>query len=244
MLHYTQFNSSLRVFAMTSPSSANLKTPILGWLATYAKVGEMKFKGRDFFVGPSASSRLAIGISDKTRQTFLGFTGDDDVVFTSFVIASIAFVRRVQDKDWLVVVTDDGSNGRADEPIPMRIWFPANAGLFDGWAGIPEHASVQLIRVTDDNMRLSDDSVDIIESVPLTLQGNWKGVEVIEEPDEDDLSLVPEEAEIETSQMPDVDLAAEEEDVMAEIRAAQELGAEADASELEGIDIDALLKGS
>lgn len=244
MLHYTQYNSSLRVFEMTSPSTANLNAPILNWLATYAKVGEMKFKGRDFFVGPSASSRIAIGISDKTRQTFLGFTGDDDVVFSSFEISSIAFVRRVQERDWLVIVTDDGSNGRADTPIPMRIWFPANIGLFDGWAGIPDYASIQIIRLIDDTLRLSDSSVEVLNTIPLTLQGKWDGVEVIIEPDEDDLSLENEEAEIVTSQMPEVDMAAEEEDIMADIRAAQEGQSASQADELDGIDIDALLRGS
>ncbi len=184
----------------------NLKTPFLQWLAAYAMTGDMRLSAnnRDVRMGGAASARIAVGISEDGTKNFVGIAAGDDIPLGSIPITSVAFARRIQDRDWLVIVTNDATAARAKTPVPLRIWFPANSGTFDPWCGIRPDETITLCRITAEMIpSASPERIEPIAEVPLTLQGNWQGVEVIEsEPPEPEIEIavlqVPDMGEEET----------------------------------------------
>lgn len=231
---------------MANITSANLQTPLLKWMAKYAVIGDLATKGRDFRMGPTASARIAVGISQTTRSPYVALTGDDDIVFSSFDISKIAFARNVNNRDWLVFVTPDASQGRAKTPVPMRIWFPAQEGIFDGWCGTKDQI-VQIIHLTEAQVALmpnvSEEDINIIGEAPLTLQGDWTGLEVIADmtPEEVEGLEEPEEVAIETAPVSAPLMEEDEEDVGAEIERLRAASEQEQLEEIEGLDIDSLL---
>mgnify|MGYP001426959111 CR=1 FL=1 len=179
----------------------NLKTPLLQWMAAYAMTGDMRVSpnNRDIRMGGAASMRIAVGLSEENAHTYVGIAAGDDIPLGSIPITSVAFARKIQDRDWLVIVTNDATDGRSKKPIPLRIWFPANTGIFDAWCGIKPDETVTLCSITPDMIPIaSPDSIQPIGEFPLTLQGDWKGVEVIETIEDEP------EIEIESLQMPEM----------------------------------------
>lgn len=184
----------------------NLKTPFLQWLAAYATTGDMRLSpnNRDIRMGGAASARIAVGLSEDGTKNYIGIAAGDDIPIGSIPISSVAFARRIQDRDWLVLLTNDATNGRSETPVPLRIWFPANSGTFDPWCGIRPDETVTLCRLTAEMIpAASPDTLEPIIEVPLSLQGDWRGVEVIEsEPPEPEIEIavlqVPDLGEEET----------------------------------------------
>lgn len=171
----------------------NLKTPFLQWLAAYAMTGDMRLSpnNRDVRMGGAASARIAVGISEDGTKNYVGIAGGDDIPIGSIPITSVAFARGIQDRDWLVLVTNDATAARSKTPVPLRIWFPANTGTFDPWCGIRPDETITLCRITSDMIpAATPERIEPIIEVPLTLQGNWSGVEAIEsEPTEPEIEI-------------------------------------------------------
>lgn len=219
--------------------SVNLQTPLAQFLAQMASANELKISRRDFKLGALASSYLSVGIDDN-RAFYIGMPDWMIDLMQEFPISSVAFARQVQNQDWLVIVTDDASNGRnADDPVPLRFWFPANPGLFDSFAGIKDRVIKFIPTIVDPKgqpVSVSDEPEPKIEA-PLTLQGDWNGVIQIE--DEGEVADVVE------LDLGDGAVAHEGEESLSDFQddldaASGELRPE----DLDGLDLDALLNNS
>lgn len=215
--------------------SLNLKTPLLSFLTIFAKLNELKMSKRDFMLGSTCSAYLSVGIDDN-RAIFLGMPEWMIHYFREFEISSVSFVRRIRNRDWLVISTDDAANGRSETPVPIRFWFEANYGLFDAFSGI-ENRHIKLIQHTvspDGRPSAASDDPDVISEPPLSLQGDWSDTTPIL--DEGEVSEIV-ELNIEAEAPPEA-----EEETLANIQ--DEVGASTiTAEELDGLDIDALLRG-
>jgi len=169
-----------------NPSDLNLKTPLIKYLATAIKYGANISKKGDVKMSIALSKRMAVGIDD-TRSIYVAMQSDEAFVFQEFIVSEVSFVRNVSDSDWLVITTKDASNGRGKSPkglgnkeIPLRFWYPANKGTFDGFYGISEDKTINFIEMTFVNNHPEASGTPFME-VPLKLRGKWDDVEYIEE---------------------------------------------------------------
>lgn len=172
-----------------NPNHLNMDTPLVRYIATAVKNGSKIQNGKkhtDIIMSKIMSKRLAIGI-DEANTTYIAMQSNESYVFQEFSILEVDFVRKVMDSDWLVIVTDDASNGRGkmpkglgDKKIPMRFWFPATNGLFDAFNGIGPDKIISFIEMNFVN-NYPEASGDIFLEVPLKIRGNWEDVEIIED---------------------------------------------------------------
>lgn len=168
------------------PSDLNMQTPLLRYIATSIKNGGQLTKNGDLRLPFAASKRVAVGIDEK-KIIYMALQSDEAFAFQTVTINEVSFVRNVSQSDWLVVRISDASNGRGKakngkmpKEIPMRFWFPANKGTFDGFAGISEDKQIAFIEMNFINNH-PEASGDIIFEVPLKLRGKWDDLEIIEE---------------------------------------------------------------
>lgn len=174
------------------PSDLNMQTPLLRYIATAIKNGGQLTKTGDLKLPFASSKRVAVGI-DERKTIYLAFQSDEAFVFQTFTINEVSFVRNVSQSDWVVIRTPDASNGRGkikngkiSKEIPMRFWFPANKGTFDGFAGIPEDKQISFIEMSFVNHH-PEASGEVIFEVPLKLRGKWDDLEIIEESMEEEI---------------------------------------------------------
>lgn len=219
--------------------SVNLETPLAQFLAQMASANELRVSRRDFKLGALASAYISIGIDDN-RAFYIGMPDWMIDLMKEFPISSVAFARQIQDQDWLVIITEDASNGRnKDNPIPLRFWFPANPGLFDAFAGIKDRVIKFIPTVIDPKgqpVSLSDTPEPKIEA-PLTLQGDWRGVLQIEDEGE-----VPDVVELDLGNGAEA-LEGEESLSSLQDEIDRDSG-EVTADDISGLDLDALLNNS
>lgn len=171
-----------------SSSDLNFETPLLKYAVTAIKNGGI-MKGSDLRMPPGSSMRLAIGMDDQ-HQIYLGVqAGSTEViVFESFQIAEVAFARQTAGRDWLVISTADASagrgktkDGRLPRQIPMRLWYPVNNHLFDGFGGLRDDRHILFTEMRFVNGHPESSGEDVLFEAPLKLRGIWNDVEVIED---------------------------------------------------------------
>lgn len=181
-----------------NPNQLNMQTPILKYIAKAKKFGAKIKDGKkyvDVIMPPVMSKRYAIGI-DTDRKIYFAVQSDEAYIFQEFEISEVSFVRKLVDKkDWLVITTDDASNGRGrqakglgEKKIPLRFWFEATDGIFDGFNGIDEDKIISFIGLNFVNNH-PEASGEVFLEANLKLRGNWDGVEEIEDVKEEEVVI-------------------------------------------------------
>ena len=200
-------------FSITPALSAiNLKAPFLKWVSGYIRSKEAVIgqSGQtiDITFGPSASIRMALGYSEQSGRTYIGVSDDSDIALSDLDVSSVVFGRRIKDADWVVLIADNIAAerdipesflkninpGSTPPAIQVRLWFPAGRGLLDSWSGIPPSAQIVLGALPKQIPRtriISESDFFTINTLPLSLKGNWRGVEIITNPKDDPANQLP-----------------------------------------------------
>ncbi|WP_097053597.1 hypothetical protein [Thalassospira xiamenensis] len=125
-------------------------------------------------MGERAARRFSIGLDDDNVPVF-GIANDDVEAVMSVKWSSVAFVRGVQRKDWVVLACKDArvNEPRADDPVALRMWLPTSTGLLDGWIGFTE---IETIRFKETTIYKGKPiaSSEFLAVLPLAFKGNWE----------------------------------------------------------------------
>ncbi len=163
------------------PELMSFDNPLLRWHAAHHARGQSRAlaradgQGLDLVAGPLASAAFSVGLDDD-GAVLLGMEKANLRVLSSVRWNDAALLRRVRGGDWVVLRTDDARTDEplSEEPLPMRLWLPAQSGLIDMFA----EAGAVAMRLAEVDLRhgkalLRDGARQ--PPIPLLLKGRWDG---------------------------------------------------------------------
>jgi hypothetical protein len=162
-----------------SPDQFDVDSPFLQWYASYWKRNAAhcisKDIGGDLIMGPLASRRFSIGLDDG-NMPLLGIADDEAHAVMSIPWSQAAFLRGVQDRDWVVLFCSDSriTGSGTPEPVSLRLWLPTMSGLLDGWlASEPKPTMLKVIEASIAKGKPTEKGGASLALLPLAFKGVW-----------------------------------------------------------------------